>query len=282
MTVSTFPLLANFDVHADHLSYNYLSTAIARTCDTSFFPALEKLKIRTPEPALVALILQQLPQNKLHSLYVDATGPGPLSAFEGLFKAMSTLPLHEFTLEHAISDIPPYMPDEFFTLDHFRPLSKLPLRCFILDSALPPDLSDSAIEEMTQWWPLLDRLELGTCDALENVEPTWKPKISLASLCTLARGCKYLKNLAITLDAGSLPLPDAGALPLGSHPLTSLSISSPSRPDASSLLAMLFRLFPSLVDATPGFVGEHEDAWAVVQATVAVSSVLFMEAFSNV
>jgi hypothetical protein len=273
MTVSTFPLLVDFDVHADRLSYDYLSGAIAHTCDAPFFPALEKLKIRA-SPAPIALILQQLPRNMLRSLHIDATGPCPASAFEGLFRAMTTLPLHEFTLEHAFSideseDIPAYTPDKFFTLDHFRPLSKLPLRCFVLDSSLPPDLSDSAIEEMTKWWPLLDRLQLGARTALENAETTWKPRTSLASLFTLARECKHLKSLVITLDMDSLLLPDLGPVPLGSHPLTSLSISSRSRPDVASFSPMLSRLFPSLVDVTPGFVGEYEDAWAAVQATVA-------------
>ena len=269
MTVSAFPLLMDFDVHADRLSYDYLSAAIAHTCDAPFFPALAKLKIRAP-PALVALILQQLPPNMLRSLHIDATGSCPASAFEDLIKAMTTFPLHEFTLEHAFSigdseDIPAYTLDKFFTLDHFRPLSKLPLRSFILDSSLPPDLSDSAIEEMTKWWPLLDRLQLGARTALENAETTWKPGASLASLSVLARGCKYLKSLAITLDVDSLSLPDLGPVP---HPLASLSISSRSRPDVASLSAMLSRLFPSLVDVTPGFDGEHENAWAAVQATV--------------
>ncbi|KAF8555965.1 hypothetical protein OG21DRAFT_1483430 [Imleria badia] len=267
MTVSIFPRLVDFDVHADCLS---LSTAITRTSGAPFFPALEKLKIRA-QPAFVALILEQLPRDKLHSLHIDASGPA--SAFEGLFKAMTTLPLHEFTLEHAISiedseDIPAYTLDKFFTLDHLRPLSKLPLRCFILDSSLPPDLSDADMEEMTTWWPHLDRLELGARTALENTETTWKSRTSLASLCVLTRRYKHLKRLIITLDADSFLLPESGAVPLGSHPLASLSISSRSRPDVSSLSEMLSRLFPSLVDVTPGFVGEHEDAWVAVQATV--------------
>jgi len=271
MTVSTFRLLAHFDVHADHLSCAYLSTAIARTCGAPFFPALEKLKIRA-QPALIALLLQRLPQHKLRSLHIDATGSGP-SAFHGLFKAMATLPLHEFTLEHTIpidesDDIPAYTPDQFFTLDHLRPLSKLPLRCFVLDSSLPPDLSDPAIEEMTKWWPLLDRLQFGACTALENVDATWKPRNSLASLSALARGCKHLDRLVITLDLDSLLLPDLAAVPLGSHPLASLSISSRFRPDVPLLSEMLSRTFPSLVDVTPGFVGEHEDAWVAVQATL--------------
>lgn len=269
MTVSTFRLLAHFDVHADHLSCDYLSTAIARTYDTPFFPALEILKIRA-QPTLTALVLQQLPRHKLRSLHIDATGSGP-SAFQGLFKAMTTLPLHEFTLEHTIpidesEDIPAYTPDQFFTLDHLRPLSKLPLRCFILDSSLPPDLSDPAIEEMTKWWPLLDRLQLGACAALENVDATWKPRSSLASLPVLARGCKHLKRLVITLDADSPP--DLAAVPLGPHPLASLSISSRSRPDVPLLSEMLSRMLPSLVDVTPGFVGEHEDAWVAVRAAL--------------
>ena len=267
LAVSTFPLLVDFDVHADRLS---LSTAITRSSDTPFFPALEKLKIRA-QPAFAASVLEQLPRDKLRSLHVDATGP--VSAFEGLFKATSTLPLHGFTLEHAISiddseDIPAYTLDKFFTLDHLRPLSKLPLGCFILDSSLPPDLSDADMEEMTTWWPRLDRLELGARTALENAETSWKPRASLAGLCALARGCKHLQRLVVTLDTDSLFFSDSGAVPLGSHPLASLSISSLSRPDISSLSALLSRLFPSLVDVTPGFVGEHEDAWVAVQAAV--------------
>ena len=268
MTVSTLPFLVDFDVHADRLS---LLTATALTCDAPFFPALEKLKIRA-QPALVASILEQLPPDKLRSLHIDAIAPGP-SSFDGLFKAMSTLPLHDVTLEHAISvddseDIPAYAPDEFFTLDHLQPLSKLPLRSFILDSSLPPDLSDAAIEEMTTWWPHLGRLQLGARTALEHADATWTPRTLLASLVALAKGCKHLESLVIVLDVDSGLPPDAGAVSLGSHPLASLSISSRSRPDVVSLSAMLSRLFPSLVDVTPGFVGEHEDAWDAVQATV--------------
>lgn len=270
MTVSTFPLLADFDVHADRLPHDHLATAFAHASGAPFFPALEKLKIRA-QPTLVALVLQQLPHDKLRSLHIDATGPGMSSAFDSLFKAMTNLPLHELTLEHATSvdeseDIPAYTPDRFFTLDHLQPLSKLPLRSFILDTSLPPDLSDAAIEEMTTWWPLLRHLQLGACTALENVETDWTPRTSLASLFALARRCRHLKHLVITLDAnvGSLSLPN----PLASHPLTSLSIGSRCRPDVAFLSAMLPRLFPSLVDLTLGFVGEHENAWNVLQVAV--------------
>lgn len=270
MAVSTFPCLVEFDVHADRLSHDCLSVAVARSRDVSFFPALEKLKIRA-QPALVTLIVQQLPRNKLRFFHMDATGLVPLSAFEDLFQAMTMLPLCEFTLEHAISmdeseDIPAYTTDNIFTLDHFRPLSKLPLRSLILDSSLPPDLSDPDIEEMAGWWPHLGRLELGARTALESVEMTWKPRNSLVSLSALAKGCKCLKSLVITLDADPVPLlPD----PLVSHPLTSLSISSRSQLDVPSLSAVLAGLFPSLVDVTPGYVGDHEDAWAAVQANLA-------------
>lgn len=278
MSVSTLPLLVDFDVHADRLSHDDLSAAITRLCDASFFPALEQLKIRA-QPVLAALVVQQLPRNKLHSLHMDATGPASSSAFEGLFQAMATLPLHEFILEDAISideseDMPTYTPDKVFTLEHLRPLSKVPLRRLILDTSLPPDLSDPGIGEMTKWWPLLEQLELGATTALENAE-TWKPRTSLASLAMLARGCKHLQSLAIVLDADSLP--ESGPVPLVPHPLTSLSISSRSRPDIPSLSTLLCRLFPSLVDVTPGFVGEHEDAWAVIQAAL----IILLEPYNN-
>ena len=266
MTVSAFPFLEYFDVHADHLSQDFLSAAIPCSDHSTFFPALEKLKIRT-QAALVALIIQQLPRNKLRSLCVDVTGSAPSSMFDDLFKAMAPLPIHEFTLEYTISsEETPIYP--VLTLEQFRPLSKLPLRRCILDTSFPPDLSDAAIEEMVTWWPFLDRLELGSSTALENIETTWQPRISMASLSTLARGCKHLKNLVIALDLGLVhSVPDSDLDPLISH-LTSLSISSRSRPDVPLLSTVLSRLFPSLRDVTPGFVGEHEGAWMAIQMNV--------------
>ncbi|KAG9313046.1 hypothetical protein JVU11DRAFT_6486 [Chiua virens] len=270
MTVSTLPLLVDFDVHADRLSYDYLSPAISRTCHNPFFPALEKLKIRA-QPALAALILQQLPRNKLCSVHIDAIGPCPPSSFADLFDAVSTLPLYEFTVEQTISfdeleDVPT---DKFFTLDHLRSLSKLPLRRLILDSSLPPDLADPDIEEITKWWPLLERLELGARIALEYVEATWKPRISLQSLPTLAKGCKHLKHLVIILDIDSL-VPYVGLNPTSyaSHPLTSLTLCSRSCPDVPWLSTLLSILFPSLVDVSPGSVCECDASWVDLRAAV--------------
>ncbi|KAF9223987.1 hypothetical protein BS17DRAFT_766663 [Gyrodon lividus] len=273
VAVSTLPLLVDFDVHADRLSLDHLSATIAEHCDgIPFFPSLQKFRIRA-QPALVTLLFQHLPQDKLHSLHIDAAGHSLPSAWAAPLRAISVVAsqLHDFTLEHSITvnesqDTPTYPVDKFFTIDDFRPLSKSPLARFILDSSLPPDFSDVDIEEMAHWWPLLDRLDLGALSALENTEATWKPRISLASLSTLAKGCKQLKSLVIALDADSavsVPQP----MPQGSHPLSSLSVGFRSRPDTSSLSAMLSNHFPSLVEVTPGFIGDHADAWHAVQST---------------
>ncbi|KAF9240663.1 hypothetical protein BU15DRAFT_45622 [Melanogaster broomeanus] len=275
MAASTLPLLTDLDVHADHLSFDHLSVAIAERRDAmTFFPSLQKLRIRA-QPEVVALILQHLSQHKLHSLHIDTAGPDPPSA---LLQAVAVVAsqLHDFTLEHSTTvnesqDTPTYPIDKFFTLDHFRPLSKLPLRRFILDSSLPPDFSDADVEEMTKWWPFLHQLDLGALCALQNTEATWKPRISLASLSTIAKGCQQLDTLVITLDADSV-LPVLQPMLRGSHPLSSLSISSRSKPDTSSLSAMLSNLFPSLREVTPGFVANHEDAWYALQCTFSSSA----------
>jgi hypothetical protein len=247
MAVSALPLLADLDVHADHLSLDHLAATLAEHRDSiAFFPSLQKLKIRA-EPGLLALLCRYLPQDKLHSLHIDTTGLSLPSAWAAPLRAIATVAsqLHDFTLEHSITineseDTLTYPVDKFFTIDHFRPLSKLPLRRFVLDSSLPPDFSDADVEEMAKWWPLLDRLDLGALTALENTEATWKPRISFASLSTLAKGCKGLRSLIIALDADPLAvLPAPEPMPQGSHPLASLLISSRSRPDTSSLSAML-------------------------------------------
>ncbi|KIK98184.1 hypothetical protein PAXRUDRAFT_134735 [Paxillus rubicundulus Ve08.2h10] len=278
MAVSALPLLGDLDIHADRLSLDNLAVAISEHCDsTAFFPSLQKLRIRA-EPGLLELLCRYLPQDKLHSLHIDSTAPSLPSAWAAPFRAIATVAseLHYFTIEHSIivsesEDTPTYPIDKFFTIDHFRPLSKLPLRRFVLDSWLPPDFSDADIEEMTKWWPLLNRLDLGALTALENTEASWKPRISLASLSTLAKGCKGLQSLVIALDAdGALAVPQP--VPQGSHPLASLFISSRSRPDTSSLSAMLLKIFPSLIEVTPGFVGDHADAWQVVQSTFSSSA----------
>ncbi|KAF8845099.1 hypothetical protein BDN67DRAFT_1007467 [Paxillus ammoniavirescens] len=278
MAVSALPLLADLDVHADHLSLDHLATTLAERCDSIvFFPSLQKLRIRA-EPELLALLCRYLPQDKLHSLHIDTTAPSLPSACASLLRAIATVAprLHDFTLEHSITvdeseDTTTYPVDKFFTIDHFRPLSKLPLRRFVLDSSLPPDFSDADVEEITKWWPLLDRLDLGTLIALENTEATWMPRISLASLSTLAKGCKGLQSLVIALDANPIPAAPQ-PMPQGSHPLASLLISSRSRPDTSSLSAMLSNFFPSLIEVTPGFVGDHADAWQVLQSTFSGSA----------
>ncbi|KIJ20901.1 hypothetical protein PAXINDRAFT_6680 [Paxillus involutus ATCC 200175] len=279
MAVSALPLLADLDVHADHLSLDHLAATLAEHRDSiAFFPSLQKLKIRA-EPGLLALLCRYLPQDKLHSLHIDTTGLSLPSAWAAPLRAIATVAsqLHDFTLEHSITineseDTLTYPVDKFFTIDHFRPLSKLPLRRFVLDSSLPPDFSDADVEEMAKWWPLLDRLDLGALTALENTEATWKPRISFASLSTLAKGCKGLRSLIIALDADPLAvLPAPEPMPQGSHPLASLLISSRSRPDTSSLSAMLSNFFPSLIEVTPGFVGDHADAWQVVQNTLSSS-----------
>lgn len=273
MAVSTLPLLTDLDVHANRLSLDHLSATIAERFDgIPFFPSLQKLKIRA-QPEVVDLIFQHLPHDKLHSLHIDTADSDPPSAWGAPLRTIAAVAsqLHDFTLEHSMTvnesqDTPTYPIDKFFTLDHFRPLSKLPLRRFILDSSLPPDFSDVDVEEMTKWWSLLHRLGLGALSALENTEATWQPRISLASLSTIAKGCKQLESLVITLDADSvLQVPQP--IPPGPHSLSALSISSRSQPDTSSLSAIFSNLFPSLVEVTPGFVADHADAWYAVQST---------------
>ncbi|KAH7890834.1 hypothetical protein F5I97DRAFT_87944 [Phlebopus sp. FC_14] len=269
LAVSALPLLADLDVHASHMSSESLAVAVADHCgrNAPFFPSLTKLRIRA-QPAALELILHHLPRHKLRALHVDAADPTPQSSWESVLQAipMTTPLLRDFTLEHSIIDdsqvSQEYAPEKCFTLDQFRPLSKLPLCHFVLDSSVPPDLSDADIEEMAKWWPSLERLELGSPTALENIEVAWVPKTTLGSLVTLAKGCKKLGSLAIVLDTASTISPPSEQAP---HPLATLLVSSRSEVDTTVLPDALCKLFPSLAQVTPGFIGHHEEAWEVVQ-----------------
>lgn len=269
IAISSLPLLSDLDIYATSLSFERLSSTVIDHCGRSgpFFRSLQSLKIRA-QLSVIELILQHLPRNNLLSLHMDIDNGAHSIPWHSILLtiAAASSQLHELVLEDILLIDDPrnnqlYPPDNVLTVDNLRLLSKHPIRRLLLDVSFVPDLTDAVIEEMVAWWPSLESLHLGLDDALENMQPTWQPKMTLASLCALGKGCRQLTDLIIPLDVASA----VSQMPCIEHrQLSHMGISSRSKPNPD-LPTFLTTLFPCLREVTPGYVGDHCDAWEVVQ-----------------
>ncbi|KAL4065841.1 hypothetical protein J3A83DRAFT_4098960 [Scleroderma citrinum] len=270
MAISSLPVLSWLDIHASSLSFGRLSSAVMNHCGrgTPFFPSLSVLKIRARLP-VIELVLRHIPRNNLVALHMDIVNRGqPIPWHSTLLTiTAASSKLRDLTIDDTeFNDAPratrPYPVDYMLTMDDLRLLSKLPLELLQLDVPHVPDLTDADIEEIVTWWPCLQWLGLGSDMALENMHPAWQPKLTLASLSTLGKGCRELNELVITLDVASA-VPQISCE--GHEQLGLLVISSRSKPNAESLPVFIKTLFPYLTEVTPGYVGDYMDAWNTVE-----------------
>ncbi|KAH7921291.1 hypothetical protein BV22DRAFT_1096712 [Leucogyrophana mollusca] len=277
MAVSTLPALVEFDIQAGNLAAEQLIDVVNAHSQerAAFFPALQKLRIRAHAP-VVECILRNLPHQTIRTLRIDAELPtGPPSSWNNVFHAISAIAptsLDDLTIEHSIDidDLDDTQPSPYnhFTLDDLRPLSKLPLRRFILDTLVPPDLADRDVEELATWWPHLEQLELGAPAALECVGEQWRPKTSLSCLAALAKRCKKLEHLVMTLDAASGASLEGSSVQLQPHPLRQLTIGSHCSPEVQLLSTYIDCLFPSLTEVYPGLGNDDDEQWRQVRANL--------------
>lgn len=270
MAISSLPVLSDLDIHATALSFERLSSAVIDHCARGepFFQSLRCLKVRAQLPVIKS-ILRHIPPNNLLSLHMDIDNGAQSIPWHSTLLTITaaTSRLYELILEDIVltddpRDIQLYPPDNALTIDNLRLLSQLPIRHLILDVSLVPDLSDADIEEIVTWWPFLESLHLGVDTALENMQSAWQPKMTLASLYALGKGCRQLSDLVIALDVASA-IPQI--LCKEHRQLSSLTISSHSRPNPESLPVFLKSLFPCLQEITPGHVGDNTGAWDSVQ-----------------
>ncbi len=116
-----------------------------------------------------------------------------------------------------------------------------------------PDLTDKDIEQMASWWPRLQRLDLGTLSgSAEHDAQHPTPKITFASLRSLAKHCRDLRRLVLPLDltatsehkpseAEEEKIPTQTAL----HTLLLGGLPAPDA-DMSSFIRQTLAVFPGL------------------------------------
>ncbi|EIW79408.1 hypothetical protein CONPUDRAFT_138520 [Coniophora puteana RWD-64-598 SS2] len=277
ISIGTLPALTELNIHTGHVSADAFTQAFEdkRLNRSSFFPSLTTLKIRA-SPQVLEALASLLAQHTLKDLSIEAEQPvGPPSSWLSAFQAISSNlsdTLDALTIEHSIDSIELEQADDtlppakscHFTLENLRPLSNLPLRRFVLDSLLPPDMTDSDIVELAKWWPRLEHLELGHPDALNSVDEQWHIKATPSSLVSLASGCRNLERLVLSIDASH---DVSRSTSLRNHPLSHLTIGS-RLPPHQSVEEFVRLSFPSLTEFHPGLEDLHADCWRNVCSSV--------------
>ncbi|KAH7915285.1 hypothetical protein BJ138DRAFT_1098008 [Hygrophoropsis aurantiaca] len=267
MTVSTLPNIIELDIQAGKIDVEQLSDAIcAGSHQFALFPSLQNLRIRA-HSRVADCIIRNLPSQTLRTLRIDAAMPAePPSAWSDVFRtiaAISSTTLHDLTIEHSIDelDLDDTQPSPFnhFRLDDLRPLYKLPLKRFILDTLAPPDLADCDIEELAKWWPLLEKLELGAPATSECLGDQWQSKITISTLAILAQHCRKLEHLVVNMNTTStISLENLKTHPQP-HPLRQLTIGSHCPQKPHLLFPYIDHLFPSLVEVHSGIEQDNSD-----------------------
>lgn len=297
MAISTFPLLSELEIHAGHIEVDGLVAPPPshRDPDSSTFPLLRKLHVRA-HTSLIELLLQNLQQDTLRSLRIEAENPAqPPILWNTLFHLINikgSNTLLDLTIEHHIdfddldldnhntntnidtetdadhnTQALDYKSNNPLTLNILRSLSPLHhLRRFVLDTSLPSALCDHDIGHMTKWWPDLEHLDLGSLPILECINHRWNPGMTIASLRVFANTLPRLTSLILPLTIAGLPA--AMAVPVTSRQgtLRRLTIGSIYTPEPTLMAQYLNSLFPSLVevDGAP----EHEEDWKNVQSAL--------------
>ncbi|KAG5647882.1 hypothetical protein DXG03_007806 [Asterophora parasitica] len=275
LAVSTFQSLSALELHAGHLNADDLSCALHNQ-DRPVFPSLKTLRIRAHAPVLESII-DSIPPNTLHTLRIEAEDPsGVPVVWSGVFKAIShkaANTLQNLTIEHHIEldDVEQHNADTtgssqveaktdtpipFDDLQILRPLRHL--RQVVLDTTLPPALSDENIITLVTGWPELRHLDLGaTLLSPEAASPTF------LSLNALAKGAPNLESLVISADLNGI---EAAAVPVDvpSHvALTRMTLACTLTSEPVQVATYLHRLFPSLVDVEGH--PEREEHWSRIR-----------------
>ncbi|KAF7975447.1 hypothetical protein HWV62_9453 [Athelia sp. TMB] len=290
--VVRFPRLEELEVHAGHISPTELAEVFSVREEEDVFPALRKLRIRAQAP-VVELLLEKMASCQLASLHIEAVPqPQGLRAHNwahtfALIPAKATFTLQELTIEHhfelsvdnepnsntptpassspsatGLSANPDPVEAPMLTLANLRPLAPLTrLRRLILDTTLPPCLSDADVETLARWWPNVEHLELGgmtsdsVCSSLKSTSRT-----TLACLRSFAKWSTRLETLVLNLDVTTYPSDaQCGAT---SRSLRNLALGSSLAPRPARLAHYLTRVFPALEVLDGGEKFEDEFRYA--------------------
>ncbi|KAI0091506.1 hypothetical protein BDY19DRAFT_930806 [Irpex rosettiformis] len=205
---ASFPNLQHLSVHASSIDAEDFTAALPPNAS---FASMHTLQIRASR-SLICAILAIIPRDTLHYIHIEAEefDQDPL-AWKPTFDLLTSRAadtLMDLTIDQTLN------PDEMesleflslrsprFTLETLRPLYALTaLQRFTLDVMILPDLTDKDIAQMASWWPHLQVLDLGTLSGgTAHNGRLVAPKITLASLRSLAKRCRNLRTLVLPLD----------------------------------------------------------------------------------
>ncbi|KAL1666697.1 hypothetical protein GGF50DRAFT_112969 [Schizophyllum commune] len=254
-SLSRLPRLEALELLAEHLNADALPVPAS-----TLFPVLHDLHLRAHAQVVIAF-LDLVPRDALRSLRVDLEDTS-LSAqtartvFASVAAAASSS-LANLTLEWHRDG------EGELTADALAPLARLQrLRRLVLDTRALPDLTDAELDKLTQCWPDLEMLELGSAPLPErDGRAEWACRGTVRSLTVLARACPRLRALMMPMDLGKgVEEEEEEAVSLPS--LERLSLWSPSVFDPKVVAGKLGATFPALkiVDGSP----EHENLWIEV------------------
>ncbi|KNZ75116.1 hypothetical protein J132_04601 [Termitomyces sp. J132] len=283
LAISSFSNLSELEIHVGHIAGDDLSAAFAEN-NTPLFPSLTQLHIRAHTP-LLAIILDKIPIDALNALHIEAEETvGVPVAWGPVLRNISTRAsnsLRDLTIEHHIEidemelDVssaytigPSLGPvktntqipfSDLQTLGSLRHLSK-----FVLDTTLPPAISDENLTTLIKGWPKLQYLDIGSASPVSQAK-----SLTFRSLCTLAIRTPKLISLVV---APELKGCDPTTIPVDTpsqHTLTRLTFACAPPSDSVKLAQYLHRLFPMLieVDGLP----EHEEGWSEVRNVMRLS-----------
>ncbi|KAL1726828.1 hypothetical protein EV714DRAFT_218565 [Schizophyllum commune] len=125
-----------------------------------------------------------------------------------------------------------------FSIHDLRPLRRFTLliRCELHFGYHA--LTDADCDEMSTWWPQMQRLELGRSD------PSAESKCTLRSFVSFAKGCPQLVSLVLHISARDIPILDP--MPPPHHALQELTVGDAVILDAQGVAGFLRALFPEM------------------------------------
>ncbi|KAG6854013.1 hypothetical protein C0991_011500 [Blastosporella zonata] len=277
LAVASFPNLSKLEIHAGHIDAEDLFAAFSQK-EAPLFPSLTELHIRAHTPVL-AHILENIPIDALHTLRIEAEEEAGVPATWGpVFQNITTKAantIRNLTIEHhievddmelesapsadttSLSPGPPIIntPIPFSQLLTLRSLHHL--EKFVLDTTLPPIMSDAELETLIKGWPELQNLDLGLAAPKRQTK-----SLTFRSLGMFASRTPNLKGLTLPVDINGM---DTASIPVDSpisHVLTHLTLASAPPPDSALVAEYLRRLFPALLEVDGSF--ENDGEWRAV------------------
>ncbi|KAF7339028.1 hypothetical protein MVEN_01979000 [Mycena venus] len=220
------------------------------------FPVLQALTLAYDDIASVTAFLGICSESPLRSLNVGFKGCPDAGEMQQLF---ATLVEHRScaVIQHLTTHIPWLIaaPDNaglysihpLFSLRHITHVK--------IVSPMGFDLDDNGVSALARAWSSLEELQLSSVDSPPD------PRVTLASLDTLARHCPHLHNLVIPFDATVVPpLDDSPERRILHERLLSISVGNFPISVPMDVAKYLSAVFPH-VSVFPSEPDQWDDIW---------------------